>query len=85
VYRGNGGGYFTGFVPVLEAHINTPLNHRGTTDTTGIGGIADSVVMTTGAHIMVAQRGVVTLGYAQPLTGPKPFNGELVAQFGFRY
>lgn len=80
--RNEEGGTVTGIVPTFETHINTPLNHRGVNSTPF--GIQDSIVFTEGVHILMP-RSVLTLGVAQPITGPKPFDIEAVAQFNLRY
>lgn len=81
-YRNNGGGGVEGVVPTLEAHLITPLNHRGL-DNTPIG-LQDSLVLTEGVHILLP-RSIVTLGVVTPITGPKPFDIEALAQFNLRY
>lgn len=73
----------TGLVPSFEAHVATPLNHRGVT-TLPIG-MQDSVALTFGAHLIFAQRSVLTLGVVTPVTGPKMFDVEALAQFNYRY
>ena len=76
--------FITGVIPTLEGHLNTPLTHRNPGNT-GTWGLQDSFVMTAGSHFIVRQRGIVTLGVAAPLTGPKPFDVEAIAQFNLRY
>jgi hypothetical protein len=84
LYRSNQGGFLTGVVPTLEGHVNTPFNHVGLVQANGLG-VQNSVVLTAGAHLILRQRGILTLGVADPVTGPKPFAVEGIAQFNFRY
>jgi hypothetical protein len=81
-YRTNQDQFLTAIIPTIEGHVNTPLNHRGLGDTFGL---QDSFVLTVGSHFIVRQRAIMTLGVADPLTGPKPFGVEAIAQFNWRY
>lgn len=74
-------GRLNGVVPTLEAHVNTPLNHRGIGSSFGL---QDWVVLTMGSHFLFG-RSIVTLGIATPITGPQPFDLEAIAQVNFRY
>jgi hypothetical protein len=82
-YRNNTSTFLNGVIPTLETHINTPLNHVGLAATNAIG-VQNSVVLTAGAHVVFG-RSILTLGVADPVTGPKPFDVEAIAQFNFRY
>ncbi|WP_435015989.1 hypothetical protein TA3x_003547 [Tundrisphaera sp. TA3] len=73
------GSLISSFTPVVEAHLNTPFNHRGYSDK-DIYGIPDVLNMTFGANIGILDRGILTLGYARPVTGPLPFDGEFILQ-----
>jgi len=69
--------------PVVEAHLTTPLNNRGLDS--GPISFPDICVATAGMHIGVGFCSDLTLAAAIPLTGPKPFDVEGIAQFTVRY
>lgn len=81
--RNNADSGLTGIVPTIEAHVTAPMNHRGLS-ASGIG-MQDSVALTFGSHFIIAQRGILTLGVVTPVTGPKMFDVEALAQFNLRY
>jgi hypothetical protein len=70
------------FIPTFEAHVNTAFNHRGFEDSPI--GFADSVVLTSGFHSIIG-RALFTLGVAVPVTGPRVYDVEAIAQFNFRF
>lgn len=80
--RSNGSTGLTGIIPTVEAHINTPFNHRGMDS---FFGLQDSVIMTVGSHFIFNQRSIFTVGVATPVTGPQPFDVEAIAQFNYRF
>lgn len=74
----------TAIVPTAEAHLNTPLNHRGFS-ATDIASTPDILDMTFGANMEFRRRAVLTVAYVTPVTGPKPFNAEFVMLFNLRF
>ena len=44
-----------------------------------------SIDLTEGVHILVGQLATLQLGVAFPITGPNPFDVELIAQVNFRF
>jgi hypothetical protein len=68
--------------PAVEAHITTPLNHR---EATAPIQIPDLVVFTEGVHVGFYNHSTLTLGLAEPVTGPRPFDFEAFAQFNLRF
>jgi hypothetical protein len=83
LYRSdNPGDCLSGVVPDLELHVNTPLNHRGT-DHTPLG-FPDTVDVTAGSYF-VFRRAVLGLAVGFPVTGPKPFDVEAIANLNFRF
>ncbi|HMF12017.1 MAG TPA: hypothetical protein VKE94_06910, partial [Gemmataceae bacterium] len=78
----NPGRLVNSIVPALEAHVTTPLNHRGADS--AIQGI-DLVVLTAGVHFGMGQGSLLTLGVATPVTGPRVFDVEAIVQFNFRF
>jgi hypothetical protein len=69
--------------PTVEAHANIPLNHRGLESTPV--GFPDLVVITNGIHFGIGRRSNLMLGVAVPITGPKLFDLEGIAQFNWRF
>lgn len=82
LYRNDDGYGLQGLVPTFETHINNPLNHRGATQSPI--GASDLIVLTAGLHA-IWNRASVTFGAAAPVTGPKPFDVEAIAQFNIRF
>ncbi len=82
LYRNPSDEFIRGFVPTVEVHVNTPLNHQGK-DSLPIG-FSELVDMTCGAYLIFPRS---TLGGAIgfPMTGPKPYGIEAVAQFTLRF
>jgi hypothetical protein len=70
--------FLSQIVPTLEVHINTPLNHRDEP-------VPDIVNLTPGVHLQFSGRAWLTVGAGIPLTGPRPFDIEGIAQFNFRF
>jgi hypothetical protein len=74
----------TSLVPTLEAHANIPLNHSGISS----GGtivFPDQFILTGGVHVGLGCRTTFTLGTALPITGPKPYDFELLCQLNVRF
>jgi hypothetical protein len=68
-----------GIIPVFEAHIRTPLNHR---DPNGLVFLQDQVNLTGGLHVRLPR---ATLGGAVsvPVVAPRPWNVEGIANFTY--
>ena len=77
-------GHFEGqplaVVATAEAHVNTPLNHRGAE--TGVQ-LPDTVSFTGGVHFGIGCRSLLTIGVNTPITGPQPYDFEAIAQINF--
>jgi hypothetical protein len=84
LYRGDGGP-LTAVVPTVEVHVNTPLNHRGVLGSTDPAGTPDWVDLTVGTNVEFYQRTRLAVGVVTPVTGPKPFNFEVLAQLRWRF
>ncbi len=69
-------------VPMIEAHLTTPLNHR---NQEGVIFVPDALVMTAGVHLGILRNGNVSIGVATPVTGPRVFNIETFVQLNWRY
>ena len=82
LYRGESDRPLSFIVPMLEAHVTTPLNHR---DGNGPIFIPDLVILTGGAHIGLGRSATLSFGVATPVTGPRVFSIEGFAQFNWRF
>lgn len=71
-------GFLTRVIPTFEVHVNTPLNHQGYSiyDPAGTPNMVD---LTLGTSFQFGKRTLLTLGAADPVTGPKPFAIEAIA------
>jgi hypothetical protein len=96
MYNDVGVGYFlyrdgwegrglTAIVPTFEVHVNTPLNHRGAFDFTDPAGTPDWVELTTGVTFEFNQRSTFAVGFVTPVTGPRPYDFEVLAQLNVRF
>jgi hypothetical protein len=81
LYRSNADRFLQGFVPVVEMHVNTPLNHRSNSDLIFF---KDQVNLTSGGYFVFPR---MTLGGAVgvPLAGPRPYGVEAIASLNFRF
>jgi hypothetical protein len=68
--------------PTFEVHANDPLNHQGSSGSPI--GFVDSVILTGGVHTFIGNS-CLTLGVATPITGPRLYSVEAVAQFNWRF
>jgi hypothetical protein len=71
--------------PTFEVHVNTPLNHRDPFNFRDFAGTPDVVDFTFGINIGLFKRGLLSVGYVDPVTGPRPFNGEVMALLNIRF
>jgi hypothetical protein len=96
VYNDVGIGYFliretdpdiflTALAPTFEVHVNTPLTHRDWANSKDPAGTPDSVNLTYGLNAEFFRRGVLTFGFVTPVTGPRPFNYEVIALFNLYF
>lgn len=75
----------TMIAPTFEVHANTPINHSDPFNATDIAGTPQLTNLTFGLNVGVGQHGLFSVGYVNPITGPRAFNGELLAIFNLRY
>ena len=76
--------FVTAIVPTAEVHVTTPLNHRGF-NATDLASTPDILNMTFGTNVELRRRAVISAAYVTPVTGPKPFNAELVLLLNIRF
>ncbi len=76
--------FITGITPSLEVHVNSPLNHRGILDAADPAGTPDVVALTSGVTFEVRRHATFSVGFVTPVTGPRPFDWEVLAQLNIR-
>lgn len=82
LYRGAPDRFLSAIIPTFEAHVTSPLNHRNRNDTVST---PDELDLTSGVHVGFGRRSLLTLGVSVPVTGPRPFNIEGIAQLNFSF
>jgi hypothetical protein len=85
LYQRPGGSGVSAVVPTLEVHVNTPLNHRGVLGLTDPAGNPDLVDLTGGVQFEFLDRSSLGIAFAMPVTGPRMFDFQILAQFRCRY
>jgi hypothetical protein len=75
----------TAVAPTFEVHVNTPLNHRGAFRFLDPAGTPDVVDLTLGTAFEFSHRTTLVLAAVAPVTGPKPFDYEVIAQVNVRF
>jgi hypothetical protein len=74
-----------GIIPTAELHVNTPLNHRGAFNFADPSGTPDWVTITAGGTLELGRRSTFATGIAVPVTGPKPYDFEVLAQYNLHF
>ena len=86
LYRDDTGSRFlTAIAPTFEAHVNSPLNHRDVYNIKDPSGSATVVNLTYGVNFEFNRQSVLTAGFVNPVTGPKPFDFEFLLLFNYRF
>lgn len=96
LYNDMGVGYFlfraedadrwlTAIVPTFETHVNIPLNHTDYLNFNDPAGTPSVVNLTFGCNFGIGRRGLLSIGYVTPMTGPRPFDNEWLALFNYRF
>ncbi len=78
-------GFLTALVPTFEVHVNTPLTHGDYNNQLDLTGTPNVVNLTYGLNALLGPNSVLTFGVVTPVTGPNPFNYELLVLFNFRF
>jgi hypothetical protein len=82
LYQGTADRAISAIIPTLEAHLSTPLRRSQATDPLIL---PDTLTLTAGVHIGLFGRSMLTIGVVTPVTGPRPFDVEAVAQFNYQF
>jgi len=75
----------TAVAPTVELHVSDPVNHRGPLSLANPLASFDIVDIGLGANIELFGRSRLALEVVSPLTGPRPFTIEALAQFRIRF
>jgi len=81
IYRDCSAQCLIGIVPTLEAHLFTPLSHQGTQN----GGLPDILTFTGGVNAVFTHYSTLGCALAVPVTGPRPYDVEVLASFNLRF
>jgi hypothetical protein len=77
-------GWLMALVPTFEVHVNDPLTHGDFNNRLDLTGTPDIVNLTYGINALVGENSVFTFGFVTPVTGPRPFDYEIVALINIR-
>jgi hypothetical protein len=75
--------FIYGIVPTVEAHLNIPLNHRGSEKIPL--GVPDTLDITSGFHLILRNGWALSTAVGVPITGPKPNEIEGILQLNMRF
>jgi hypothetical protein len=83
LYRASDGErLLTAVVPQAELHINTPLNHQGSGRSPI--GYSDNIAVTGGCYFFF-NRAIWGVAVGAPVTGPLPYDYEVITNLNFRF
>jgi hypothetical protein len=71
-------------IPTVEGHVNLPISKEGFANRLETAQ-PDSFIVTTGVHFGLGCRANLTIGAATPLSGPRIFDYEGIAQLNWRF
>lgn len=71
--------FLTAAAATFEVHVNDPLNHHNPFVLTDLAGTPHVLDLTAGTNFFLSQRALVSLAMVTPITGPRPFDFEVVA------
>ncbi len=80
LYRGSGG--LRAVIPTFEVHVNTPLNHTSHDEPVRF---VNSVDLTVGSHFRIGERLSIGAAVGIPVSGPRLFEIEGLANINFRF
>ena len=80
----NPGAFVTAVVPTFETHVNVPLNHAGAYRPNDPAATPSVVDLTFGASV-VLRRSLLSFGFVDPVTGPRPFDFEWMLLFNYYF
>ncbi len=77
--------FLSAFVPNFEVHVNDPLTHRDWKNRFDPAAMADIVDLTYGLNFRFGRSAMLTTALVTPVTGPRPFSGELAVFLNIFY
>jgi hypothetical protein len=84
IYRCNSDSMLTSVIPTVEGHLQTPINHTGVSSTGDVFAI-NQLSVTAGVHLGLWDRAYLTIAANTAVMGPRPYDVELIAQFGLKF
>jgi hypothetical protein len=75
----------TAVVPMFEVHVNTPLNHHGALGTLDPAGTSTTVDLTIATSVELHGCARFMAGVAIPVSGPRPFEFEILTALNLRF
>jgi hypothetical protein len=85
LYQGGSWYGLSAVIPTLEAHVHTPLNHRGILSLRDPAATPDMVDLTSGLQFEYRDKSSFGVAFAVPVTGPRMFDFQILAQCRYRY
>jgi hypothetical protein len=82
VYRAPRNQLLSGIIPTFEIHVNTPLDNRGAHD---VPRFQDIVDLTGGVTFALGQKSSLGVAVGIPVTGPRQFDVEAIANLNWRF
>jgi hypothetical protein len=73
--------WISAVAPTFEVHVTDPLNFRGPITASNPFGAFDVVDLGAGVNVFLRARSRLGIGIVTPVTGPRPFTIEALAQF----
>jgi hypothetical protein len=77
--------WLTGVAPTFEVHVTDPLNFRGPISASNPFGAFDVVDLGVGLNVLIRAQSRLAIGVVTPVTGPRPFNTEMLVQLRVRF
>ena len=77
--------FLTAVAPTFEVHVNSPLNHHAFDNPREVAGTPAVVNLTYGVNFEFSRNTLLTLGFVNPVTGPRPFDYEALALLNIRF
>jgi hypothetical protein len=77
--------FLSAIAPTFEVHVNVPLNHTDVFNVRDLAGTATTVDFTYGINTLLGRRSLLSTAIVTPITGPRPFNYEVVAMLSIYF
>lgn len=77
--------FLTAIAPTFETHVNTPVSHTDFHNLSDPAATPTWVDLTFGVNFAFRRRTLLSIGWVEAVTGPRPFNYEVLAQLNVRF